>query len=205
VVGSLYVVRLVWSHLRQLLGGFRAFFLAPWGIFRINLKKYGPWAVVTGASEGIGRGYALELARQGLNVVIMSRSQDKLQKVANEIKEKYSREVRIIPVDFSGSFEIYPQIAEKLQDLDIGVLVNNVGYMHSPHPEFFAEIPEESHYQVVQTNCHPVVQMTHMLLPKMVDKGRGIIVNISSAVQDFPAQMLSSCSASKASFIPHGA
>ena len=87
-----------------------------------------------------------QLARQGLNVVIMSRSQDKLQKVADEIseligsisplpshspsthvcpsptEEKYGREVRIIPVDFSDGFEIYPQIAEKLQDLDIGVL-----------------------------------------------------------------------------------
>ena len=88
-----------------------------------------------------------QLARQGLNVVIMSRSQDKLQLVANEIseligsgftlslfstsspsthvfspEEKYGREVRIIPVDFSGGSEIYPQIAENLQDLDIGVL-----------------------------------------------------------------------------------
>jgi len=62
VVGSLYLVRLVWSLLWQLLGGFCAFFLAPWGISRINLKKYGPWAVVTGASEGIGRGYALEMS-----------------------------------------------------------------------------------------------------------------------------------------------
>jgi len=87
IFGAGFLLKWILKQAWQLSGGFCAFFLAPWGISRINLKKYGPWAVVTGASEGIGRGYALELARQGLNVVIMSRSQGKLQKVADEISE----------------------------------------------------------------------------------------------------------------------
>ena len=98
---------------------------------------------------------SLQLARQGLNVVLMSRSQEKLERVANEIsksengihthtrththththtrhthtprtrthtEEKYGREVRVLPTDFSRGEEIYPEIAEKVKDLDIGIL-----------------------------------------------------------------------------------
>jgi len=74
--------------------------------------------------------------------------------------------------------------------------VNNVGY-NQECPEFFAEVPEERQYKVVHINCHPVVQMTHMLLPKMVNKKRGIIVNISSGGGDFPVQLLTVYSATK--------
>ena len=122
-------------------------------------------------------------------MVIMSRSQDKLQKVADEIKEKYGREVRIIPVDFSEGPELYPHIAEELHDLDIGVLVNNVGY-YQGYAEYFGEVLEEVHYKTVQINCHPVVQMTRMLLPKMVTKRRGVIVNISSGAADRPLSLI---------------
>ena len=97
VVGIVLVLRLLLKQVWQLLGGFCAFFLAPWGISRINLKKYGPWAggqasshvsfhcwsdshvsipplipVVTGASEGIGRGYALEVSMTSLCVAVSS-------------------------------------------------------------------------------------------------------------------------------------
>ncbi|CAI8013413.1 Inactive hydroxysteroid dehydrogenase-like protein 1 [Geodia barretti] len=120
-VGVVYLLKTVCSTLCFLCPFIKAYVLAPLGIFRPNLKKYGPWAVVTGASEGIGRAYAIQLAKRGLNVVIMSRSREKLEKVADEIK-KYGVEVRIIPVDFSSGAEIYPEIKKQLQDLEIGLL-----------------------------------------------------------------------------------
>ncbi|KAJ1444138.1 hypothetical protein B484DRAFT_388968, partial [Ochromonadaceae sp. CCMP2298] len=69
-----------------------------------NLKKYGSWAVVTGATDGIGKAMAFEFARKGLNVVLISRSEDKLQACAEELKAKHSVEVKTLAVDY-GRFD----------------------------------------------------------------------------------------------------
>ena len=77
---------------------------------------------------------SLQLARQGLDVVLMSRSEEKLQKVANEIKEKHGRKTLVVPVDFSAGQAIYPAIAEQLRNLDIGVLgVLSAALIHTMH------------------------------------------------------------------------
>ena len=75
-----------------------------------------------GVSDLCMRVTSVQLAHQGLDVVLMSRSEEKLQKVANEIKEKHGRKTLVIPVDFSAGQAIYPAIAEQLRNLDIGVL-----------------------------------------------------------------------------------
>ncbi|XP_064399136.1 very-long-chain 3-oxoacyl-CoA reductase-B-like [Halichondria panicea] len=181
VVGSLVLLRFTLRFLCNACSWLRAYFLAPLGLGRTNLKKYGPWAVVTGASEGIGRGYALELARQGLNVVLMSRSQEKLDKVATEIKARYAgREVRVVPVDFSQGAEIFPQIAENVQDLDIGILVNNVG-LSSEYPEMFLKMSIERMRKMVELNIQALMHMSHVIMPQMVAKGRGLVINLSSS------------------------
>ncbi|XP_064399135.1 very-long-chain 3-oxoacyl-CoA reductase-A-like [Halichondria panicea] len=190
VVGSLVLLRFTLRFLCNACSWLRAYFLAPLGLGRTNLKKYGPWAVVTGASEGIGRGYALELARQGLNVVLMSRSQEKLDKVATEIKAKYAgREVRVVPVDFSQGAEIFPQIAESVQDLDIGILVNNVG-LSSEYPDVFLKTSIERMRKIVELNIQALMHMSHLIMPQMVAKGRGIVINMSSGSAIKPTVML---------------
>ncbi|XP_019858264.1 PREDICTED: very-long-chain 3-oxoacyl-CoA reductase-like [Amphimedon queenslandica] len=196
VIGTAYVLRFLLKKLWALSGGFCAYFLAPWGISRINIKKYGSWAVVTGASEGIGRGYALELARQGLNVAIMSRSREKLEKVEEEIRSKYNRDVRVIPVDFSEGQSVYDDIQAEISDLDIAILVNNVG-LSLKHPEFFAEVDEMRHRQIIELNCQSMIQMTHLVLPKMLEQKKGIIVNISSLSGAAPSPLLTVYSATK--------
>lgn len=196
VVGLLYLLKLTISVVSFLCPFIKSYILAPCGLFRLDLKKYGSWAVVTGASEGIGKGYAIQLAKRGMNVVIMSRSQEKLEKVANEIKEKYPVEVMILAVDFLSGQEVYPQIAEKIQDLDIGVLVNNVGLGYE-FPMYFLEVPSERLRNIIELNCQSMVQMTHVVLPKMVERKKGVIINLSSSSAFFPAALMTVYSATK--------
>lgn len=193
----MYLLKITVGLLRTLGSGLCAYFLGPrLGLCGVDVKKLGPWAVVTGASEGIGKGYALELARRGLNVVIMSRSQEKLQKVADEIREKYNQEVLIFSVDFTQGQVVYPRLAEKLKDLEIGVLVNNVGLSHA-YAQFLLEASKQRLRDMVELNCQAMVQMTHMLLPAMVARRRGAIINISSTSSLFPLPLLGVYSATK--------
>ncbi|XP_061623794.1 17-beta-hydroxysteroid dehydrogenase type 3 isoform X1 [Phyllopteryx taeniolatus] len=114
----------------------------------------GEWAVVTGASEGIGRQYALALAEQGMNVVIMSRTKVTLDKVAKEISETTHRMVKVVVVDFTKD-NIFNDIEEELMYLDIGVLgttyslLCNIICLHMPNLQW------GDHYQmqVIKTGC----------------------------------------------------
>ncbi|KAK3729469.1 hypothetical protein QZH41_019789 [Actinostola sp. cb2023] len=78
--------------------------------------------VVTGSTDGIGKSYAKMLAKQGINIVLISRNLEKLQKVEHEIKSEYNVQTRIIVMDFSGGHEIYEGLGDKLKDLEIGIL-----------------------------------------------------------------------------------
>ena len=78
----------------------RCYVLTSFGFVK-NLNTYGEWAVITGASDGIGKEYALQLASRGLNIVLISRTKAKLERVENEIKEQYNVLTKIICFDFS--------------------------------------------------------------------------------------------------------
>lgn len=91
------VVKSGWSLLNNL----GTFFL---GSGKLNLKKYGSWAVVTGCTDGIGKAYTEVLAKLGLNVVLISRSKDKLEEQAKFLKEKYSIQTKVIAADFTGTY-----------------------------------------------------------------------------------------------------
>ncbi|XP_070773385.1 hydroxysteroid (20-beta) dehydrogenase 2 [Enoplosus armatus] len=177
--------------------GFRQFVLSKF--WQVDLRTYGQWAVVTGATSGIGKEYASELARRGLDVVLISRSNEKLQMVAKEIEDQHGRKTRTIQVDFTDGHRIYPTIAKELQGLEIGILVNNVGMTYSDHFAYFLEIPdaEQKITQVVNCNMLSIPQMTRLILPGMVERGTGLIINISSEVAIRPQPLLSLYSATK--------
>merc|ERR1719450_829776 len=107
----------------------RLYFLPKFGVKK-DLKKYGSWAVVTGATDGIGKAIAKQLAKRGINIVLISRSSDKLTTVAEELVT-FNVQVKTITYDFSDANN-YGQIAEEIEDLDIGILVNNVGISYDP-------------------------------------------------------------------------
>ena len=124
-------------------------------------KKFGSWTVVTGATDGIGKAMAFEFARRGLNVVLISRSKDKLDECAVEIKAKYPKvEVKVLKVDY-GKFDgpERVRVAAFLHDLDIGVLVNNVGISY-PFTKFFHELEDERVEQLISLNVESTTWMS---------------------------------------------
>ncbi|XP_016886455.1 17-beta-hydroxysteroid dehydrogenase type 3 isoform X6 [Cynoglossus semilaevis] len=158
----------------------------------------GEWAVVTGASEGVGKAYALALAERGMDVVIMSRTKAALDKVAKEIGERTGRRVKVIVTDFTKE-NIFSKIEVQLKDLNIGVLVNNVGMLPSLIPFRFLECPdlEKTILNVINCNMKTMVKMCKIILPGMENRRKGLMVNISSGTACIPFPMYTLYAASK--------
>ncbi|XP_070352189.1 17-beta-hydroxysteroid dehydrogenase type 3 [Equus asinus] len=194
----------------------KCIFLRFWKVLpRSFLKSMGQWAVITGAGAGIGKAYSFEpspsayhlclfgfshphpqLARQGLNVVLISRTLEKLQATATEIERTTGSSVKIIQTDFTKD-DIYEDIKEKLKGLEIGILVNNVGMLPDLLPRHFLNSPDEIQ-SLIHCNITSVVKMTQLILKQMESRRKGLILNISSGVALFPWPIYSLYSASKA-------
>jgi len=190
IVGALWVLNFTFT----LLNGIYARCLRPGK----NLKKFGQWAVVTGATDGIGKAMAFEMAKKGLNVVLISRTQANLELCAKELKEKYPKvEVQILAVDY-GSFDAAAQKAVKnlLSSLDVGVLVNNVGISY-PYTQYFHELDDNRVEQLMTLNVNSTTLMTRIVLPGMVERKRGSIVNIGSAAGVSNSPLLAQYGAAK--------
>ncbi|XP_064152983.1 17-beta-hydroxysteroid dehydrogenase type 3 isoform X1 [Anguilla rostrata] len=131
-------------------------------------SSLGEWAVITGGSEGIGRAYAFQLARHGLNIVIISRNLAKLETAAKEIGETTGKEVRVIVADFTKD-DIYEHIEENLTGLNVGVLgklpntciLNNVGIIPSHTLCKLLDIEDLEQVRAVST-CTPVYLSTNI-------------------------------------------
>ncbi|XP_062553885.1 inactive hydroxysteroid dehydrogenase-like protein 1 [Armigeres subalbatus] len=130
-----------------------------------------------------------------MHIMLLSRSEPKLMKVANEIHERYNVQTRWVAVDFSQGPEIYKTISDQIQDLDIGILVNNVGYY--PAVQSFHRNTEEEIISTININILSTVMMSRIVLPGMKNRRRGIIVNISSIGCYRPAAFLNMYSSAK--------
>jgi len=163
-----------------------------------NLNKLGEWSVVTGATDGIGKAIAMELAKRGQNVVLISRTQAKLDKCADEIRAATKQDVKTIAIDYSNfDKEKQDKVMEVCADLDIGCLVNNVG-MSYEYPEFFEEVPMDRLEKICMINNHALVAMTRLLTPQMVANKRGTVVNMSSVGGVMPHTLMVVYGSSKA-------
>lgn len=146
-----------------------------------NLKNYGSWALVTGPTDGIGKGFAFQLARKGLNLVLVGRNPDKLKEVSDAIQAKYGKtQIKNVVVDFSGDLnEGMKRIEEAIEGIDVGVLINNVGVSY-PYARFFHEVDEVLLMNLIKVNVEGTTKVTKAVLPGMLKRKKGAIVNIGS-------------------------
>jgi len=178
LIGLFYAIKWVFKTLCNLHEAFKTFIL-PLFWPRNLPEEYGSWAVVTGCSKGIGLNYAHELAKKGMNLVLIARKANLLNEIADDIKSKYAVKVDVIIADFGKGIDIYKNIEESLADKDIGILVNNVGVSYD-QLNYFHEDSEENMWNMINVNICSMTMMTKMILPGMLAKKKGAIINISS-------------------------
>ena len=157
-------------------------------------RKYGPWALVTGASSGIGAEFAKQLAANALNVILVARRQDRLEAIAGELHTRHQIETKVIVADLSTEHGLKTVIKET-ETFDIGLLINNAGIEDSGR---FLETPLEKKLLTLDLNCRAALVLTHHFAEKMRQQHRGGILFMSSLVAFQGVPYIASYAASKA-------
>ena len=145
----------------------------------------GKTALVTGASSGIGKAFAELLAQKGYAVVLTARRGDRLEALAAELREKYQVATHAIVADLAqpnGPTQIASALASR--KLAIDLLVNNAGY---GVPGSYVNVPWLDHERFMQVMVTAVLDLTYRLLPGMIDRGWGRIINIASVAGMVPS------------------
>merc|ERR1711970_1522859 len=182
-LGLFFLIKTALGILGNIYAGWRSYVLPHIsGLFKTEkfMERFGEWAVVTGCTGGIGKQYALGLAKKGMNLVLVSRSRQKLEDLEKEIVKTYKVKTMVIVADFT-QIKVLDHIVAKLREskVDIGVLVNNVGIL-GPHFQPFLELDRKTVKDMITVNISAATVLCHELLPGMVKKGKGAIINISS-------------------------
>jgi short-subunit dehydrogenase len=185
--GSVTIGMLIWPivYRDSWLVGFIAFFPFAWltrELWRAESffasrreplrERYGSWALVTGASSGIGAEFARSLAHEGLAIVLTARRQERLDTLAADLRRAYGVETRVVAADLSTD-EGMQQVADAISDLPIAIAVMNAGF-GAAGP--FDTTDRERLRDMVRLHCEAPVELTHRLLPGMQERGRGAVV-----------------------------
>ena len=139
--------------------------------------------LITGASSGIGEGCARKFASQGARLILNSRSADKLTALAEELKDKYDAECYVMPFDVCNRDSAAAALNALPQEWkSIDVLINNAGLAIGVDKEYEGNLDEWD--VVIDTNVKALLSMTRLVVPGMVERGRGHIINIGSIAGD---------------------
>jgi len=156
----------------------------------------GKTAVVTGASSGIGVEFAKRLAERGANLVLVARRKERLQTVAKEIKAEHKVNIEIVVADLSEN-----DAAEKLfkslqrKKIQVDVLINNAGFGTMGE---FKNSSLEKFTEEIQLNISTLVQLSRLVLPGMVERKHGVLVNVASTAAYQPVPYMAVYAATKA-------
>ena len=141
-----------------------------------RFSKYGPWALVTGASSGLGAEFARQLAGKKLNIILVARRRDRLEELARDIESEHGIETRVIDADLTADGEC-ARVIHETEDLEVGLLVNNAGYGMSG---YYHELDPDRQVKMTVLNCVVPVLLTNHYQPKMIARGRGGLIFLAS-------------------------
>jgi short-subunit dehydrogenase len=156
-------------------------------------EKYGPCALVAGASEGLGAAYAEALAKRGFKLVLLARRKEKLETFAGELRKKYPVEIITHAVDM-GDFEAVKTFTGAL-NIQIGLLVYNAAYAPVG---LFRDIEEEQLARITAVNVRGPLLLTRFVLPQMIERKKGGVILMSSLAGTQGSPKLAGYAASKA-------
>ncbi len=156
--------------------------------------RFGEWALVTGASSGIGASLARQIAADGTKVVLTARRKERLTALASEIERDFGVETRVVVADLSEP-DGAKRVLEGVADLEIGLLVNNAGRGYAGR---FDLLDEETLRRQVVVHCEAPVVLTHALVQGMRERGRGGILFTGSLAGRIPLPLHAVYSATKA-------
>lgn len=160
----------------------------------IALEKYGPAALVTGASSGIGRSFAQLLAAAGFDLLLPARRIDRLTALATELESAHGVSVVTLEVDLNA-VDAVDEIAVVAEQMDIGLLVNNAGFRDAGH---YQALDAARVASMIDVNSRLPALLTHRLLPALLQRGRGGLIFTGSIEANMGFPLASVYAASKA-------
>lgn len=157
-------------------------------------------ALITGASSGIGAAFAQELASRQTNLILVARTEAKLQKLAAALQDQFGVQVSVIVQDLTqpdAPAQVFETVSQQGQEIDL--LINNAGI--GDYGEFAGRSPQRQS-DIIKLNILALVELTHWFLPQMQQRGAGGIINLASTSAFQPVPYLSAYAATKA-FVLH--
>ena len=157
-------------------------------------QRYGPWAVIAGASEGIGASFSRRLAGRGLNLMLFARRAERLEQLASELRSKYGVEIRTQSLDL-GAPNLLEALKSATANLDVGLVIYNAAY--SPIGRFL-DVELEDHFDAIKVNVHGPLVASHYFGRRLAARGRGGLILMSSMSGYQGTAMVANYAATKA-------
>lgn len=157
-------------------------------------KRYGPWALVTGASSGIGEQFARLLARSGINLLLVARRGERLESLAKALRRRRGLEVDVVAADLAEP-DAVDRVVAAIADRDLGLLVSNAGFGLKGD---FAETGRARVEAMFNVNARAPMLLAHALLPRLRSRASGGIIFTGSVEGEAPFPFSAAYSATKA-------
>ena len=140
-------------------------------------SRFGPWALVAGASDGIGECFARQLAERGINLILLARREALLEELAADLRKTHDIQTRVLVADLTAD-DLDHRVARGCNDLEVGLLVYNAGAVHGARK--FHDQPLEHALGLINLNCRGPVMLTHRFGDLMRKRGRGGMLLMTS-------------------------
>jgi uncharacterized protein len=155
----------------------------------------GRWALVTGASAGLGAEFARQLSARGMSVVLSARRAERLQALAGELQQRYGVAVAVEPADLGAAEEPLRLWRAASAGREIDLLVNNAGFGARGR---FDEVPLDRQVEMIRVNCIALMELAHAALVDMRGREYGAVINVASIAASQPVPRIATYAASKA-------